>query len=1134
MDRCPKCNTKMDRVNTRREIDKVIEKRLMQRIEKAHKTRDFTHAEIPNAPLPDIRMSCPSCGLELAGGEGKCPRCGMKLAADESLVECPECGAHAVDGAKSCPKCHVKFTRDGEDDAATDEVTAPIAGRPVPPDAPEQGAGIVVKMAHATAPSSKGFVNGKGAVNGTGLVNGTGMVNGTGLVNGTGMINGTGKVNGSASTSRPGRGSHRGSSVLVKWKFMAVLIALVIIIPTFVYLSYYRDDGAYDVDGEFGEWEDASAYSVTFLADDPVTVIDEWSVAVDGAHVFLYVAAVGEIFPSTTVESLFLFIDSDGDPGTGYVAGGLGADFMIELDGWNDTIQSSSVEVYSSSGDDMYDWNSWDSMGSVASRLEGTQLEAMGDIGREPTADARFLLVSQDQLERRAASSCVPAEGGVLIVTQSLSTQAPLSGILPSEGAAPLLALTFTCDGVGGSVTSVDVLSEGLPAGVSEVEGFSLAKGEVRTLQVTADTSSVVAGGFVSAYVTEDGIESTFASVVVLGHSARAYVGSTPSEVEIDGAFGDWYGHTATDSDLVPVSNPDIDVVDVGVYNTSVSSSFYLSVEGGICSGSYVPVLRSKPVAGDGGAFIPTRKTAEDITYIFIDTDMSTATGMLVSVDSKVIGADRRIEVRGLAHEVVSATIQSYTGSSWTVMSEDVDVEIDSSRMEVGVLASAVEGAESIDFIIQTTDWSKSGDFVALDEATMLALTGGISLSAGTRGWAVDSSSTSSYATATSNQRKIFYDGTNFWSLYYSGTNTVYEYSADGGETWTTRGSVFSTSGILRATLWYDSPNNVVYVVGDGATKSHNVTVRKGTVTPSTATISWGNEKKIYISTYDSSYKNSSICLDSDGYVWVAATSNVHQTQVRYQIRINQTAAVGNVEGTWVDRGNLLTQQATVSDSKATLVPAKAGSGNVVWALYSFEGDVASKSYDGDSWTAEETIYAAGSSTLNTNWAPPSAVVDANGVVHVVYGTGHTDGGTWEGHVEYVYNQGSAWSAATTLDGAVTYGTRYPTISLDSSTGNVFAMWIRDTTQELLVTKNVSGTWSSVTVDQNSYAKNYLTSIYSAPGESYICMQWTQNTTSPYEVIFEKIPEFSDVVLPVFFVLTLFIAVYRRNSRREE
>ncbi|MCU0859773.1 MAG: hypothetical protein MUE55_04230, partial [Thermoplasmata archaeon] len=219
--------------------------------------------------------------------------------------------------------------------------------------------------------------------------------------------------------------------------------------------------------------------------------------------------------------------------------------------------------------------------------------------------------------------------------------------------------------------------------------------------------------------------------------------------------------------------------------------------------------------------------------------------------------------------------------------------------------------------------------------------------------------------------------------------------------------------------------------------------------------------------------------------------------------------------------------------SKITLVPGKAGSGNIVWALYSYEGDVASKSYDGDSWTSEETIYSASSNVINTDRAPPSAVVDANGVVHVVYGTGHTDGGTWEGHVEYVYNQGSGWSAATTLDPATTYGTRYPTISLDTSTGNVFAMWMQQDTYQILVKKNVSGVWSSVSVDQNAYAKNYLTSIYSVSGESYICMQWTQNTSSPYEVIFEKIPEFSEVIVPVLFVLTIFIAVYRRSSRRD-
>ncbi len=1128
MDRCPKCSTKMDRVNTRRELDKVIERRLMHRIEKERKSRDMVQAEIPNKPLPTVKFSCPACGLDLAGGEGKCPRCGMKLASEESLAECPDCGAKVVEGAKSCPKCHVLFSTEGEgaEPEAGDVLSKPLE-RPIPPSAPEKGPGIVTRIP-AQAPSTpKGFVNGRGAVNGTGLVNGTGMINGTGMVNGSGMVNGT------PAGTRPGRQARRGSSILVKWKFLAVLVALVIIVPTFVYLSYYRESDPYQVDGDFGEWQDLSTYSVSTLEEDPITTIDEWSVAVHRTEVFLYVSAGGAMFPSTTVESIFLFIDSDGDPGTGYVAGGLGADYMMELDGWNGTVQSSSVEAYSSEDDDMLDWNSWDSIGSAPSRLEGDQLEAVGDIGVEPAEDARFLLVSQDQLDGRAASSCVPADGGVLIVTQGISSQAPLSGILPSGPDTPLLTLTFACDGAGGSVTGVEVHVEGGLTDLSEIEDITLEAGETRTVQVAGDTSSVASGGFVSAYIEESGIDSSFASVIVLGHPARAYVGSAPSSVEIDGAFGDWDGRSAADSDSAPVSNPDIDVNEVGVFNTSVSSSFYLSVEGGICSGSYIPVLRCKPVAGDGGVFIPTRKTAEDLTYIFVDSDMSTVTGMLVSVDSKVIGADQRIEVRGLSCRVTSATIATFTGSAWTVTDDDVTVEIDASRMEVGVLSSAIGGSSDIDFIIQTTDWTKSSDFVALDDATMLALTGGISLSAGTRGWAVDSSSTSSFATATSNQRKIFHDGTNFWSLYYSGTNTVYEYSSDGGATWTSRGSVFSTSGIIRATLWYDSPNNVVYVVGDSATKSHNVTVRKGTVSPATATITWGNEKTLWVSTYDCSYKNSSICADASGYVWVAATSNVHQTQVRYQIRVSQTSTVGDIEGTWIDRGNLLNQQASASDSKVSVVPAKAGSGFVVWFVYSYEGDVSGRSHDGLGWQSEETIYPASSSVLNTDRAPPSAVVDANGVVHVVYGTGHTDGGNWEGHIEYAYNQGSGWSAATTLDPATTEGNRYPTISLDTSTGNVFAMWMKQDTYQILVEKNVSGVWSSVSVDQNSYAKNYLTSIYSVSGESYICMQWTQNTSSPYEVIFEKIPEFSEVVVPVLFVLTIFIAVYRRGSRRD-
>ena len=165
------------------------------------------------------------------------------------------------------------------------------------------------------------------------------------MINGTGMVNGSGMTNGTLAPSRQGRAPRRGSAILVRWKFLAVLVALVIIIPTFVYLSYYHESDPYQVDGDFGEWTGLPSYSMSVVDDEPLTAIEGWSVAVDGTEVFLYVSAQGDIFPSATVESIFLFIDSDGDPSSGYVAGSLGADHMIEFDGWNGTVQSSSGEV---------------------------------------------------------------------------------------------------------------------------------------------------------------------------------------------------------------------------------------------------------------------------------------------------------------------------------------------------------------------------------------------------------------------------------------------------------------------------------------------------------------------------------------------------------------------------------------------------------------------------------------------------------------------------------------------------------------------------------------------------------------------------------------------------------------------
>jgi len=1142
-DKCPSCSTQIETIMAKRNLERVIERRVMRRVKKAQKDELMT-PEVPNAPIPEVKVSCPGCGMDLVGSEVKCPRCGVPLGTGGEMIECPECGAQMAVGISSCPSCGVGFEEPvGESAAAPDvgaeAVVAPVEGpEAISTDEPEPvvaeaAPGAVTAVPYETSSGGRGLTNGRGAINGTGLVNGTGMINGTGLVNGTGMINGN------KTEPHPPSSSRRRPRGIARWQFLAVLVALVIIIPTFIYISYAKDSGPYEIDGDFGDWDDSNLYSMTTLTSTPLTSIDGWSVGVDGTRIFFYVSASNDIMSTTAVESIFLFVDSDGNDDTGYSVEGIGADYFLEVDGWNDSVQSSSLSHYDINGD-QYDWSSWVNHGGVAHRLNGHELEAGADLQIALSESASFVLYSQDQLERSAVSNQVPISGGVLIVTQELSSSVSLSGILPQSSSAALLTLTFECEGADGVVEQVTPVYTGISAPSASIASFSLSAGETHVEHIYVNATALSDGHFVSAMVTDDAISSSFSKVIVNGYAARAYVGSAPSVVYIDGAFGDWYLRTASDVDTIPIVNPNIDVTEVGVFNTTSSSSFYIKVDGEMCAGAYVPALRGKPVPGSGSVVPSERRTAEDILRIYIDSDLSASTGYLMSVESKVIGADYMIEIRGLFGEINSKSVFRYMSNSWSTVSATVNAAMDSQRLEVGVLASVINGGEGLDFIIETTDWNHRQDIVGLDSATMLALTGGIALTAGTKSWVVQSS-IGSAATAMSYQRKLFYDGTNFWSLYWDGSNTTYEYSSDGGQTWTNLGKVFARDRMNEVSLWYDSANQIVYVVGDNATRSRVVYARQGTVNPGIPSISWGTEVTIPdVSTLQCADKNTFICKDSiSGYIWVVSVSLTQTSPSdKYNARLMRSDNVGSLSGAWSQRTTILGGSGSSNgDILATLIPCTPGSGELIWVIYSYDGIVESRTHDGTFISTSTTIYAAGASVLNTVNAPPSAVTDSNGVAHVIFGSGHMYAGTWKAHILYTYSLDvDEWSTpitlnASTLVAASSYAHRSPTLSLDSSTGNLYAMWLEDTSNQVQIKKNVSGTWTSVSIPQNSYAKYYLTSIYSAPGESYICCQWTQDTSGTYEVIFEKIPEFSEIVVPVFFMMMVFVVGYRHRSR---
>jgi len=1111
--KCPVCATELQQVVRRKPPAEAVLVRGKD---------DYLRKEIPKIELPETRHLCPLCAMNLTGDETKCPRCGIPLVSEETMLECPECGALTPAGSRSCPNCGIGFEEKPEVLGPT-----PLEEIPPPPIPPSPIRRPVEPVPEAVTAVTAG----PQAVPREGLVNGRGAVSGTGFVNGTGMINGT-KLEG-----RPSVSVKRQKMFITRWQVLAVVVALVIVIPTFIYLSYSQEPAGISIDGSFGDWSDIEKHGMWISSMSSAINFEEWAVQTDSAALCFYLRVQGQLMGSGDVNSFYLFADSDNQPTTGYAVSGIGAEYLIQLHGWNGSVQLTSVEEFSSAGGDQYDWNAWENIGSASSVKSSDELEGMAELPVSLSSSAKLILMSQDNLERKAVSYAIPAKGGVLVVEQEIGPGVQSTGIVSSSPNVSIMRLKLTSEGSGGTMTSVVPTVLGAsPA--STIGPISLDTGETQIVDFEIDTSLSTPGSLVTCYVASSGVTSSYSQLSIIGDPVRAYVSSAPASIQIDGAFGDWEGRITADSDSLYVGNLNIDVNEVGAVNESAASSFYVSVEGEMCGGTFVPMLKMKPSGGGGGVVVPSRKTGEDILRIYIDSDLIATTGYPLSLSSKVIGADYLIEVRGLNGGIVAKSFMEYAAGQWIYVPSTVNAANDVQRIEVGISSTSIDGSSSIDFIVETTDWSGRKDFATAVPQGAYVLTTGILAAIEPDRWIVDGSTTSPSATAMSYQRKLFYDGTNYWSFYFDGSDTVYKYSSNGGQTWSSTTRAFVTySGVNEVSIWYDFSNKIVYTVGDNSGVTTNVYVRRGTVTTSPASISWGSESTCFVSTNGLGGKNAFICKDASGYLWILSTNLTSTAPTRYDLSAYRSSSPDSVSA-WTYSGSMLTADVLNQPNiKGTILPA--GTGSDVWAIYMYDGSVFSRKYTG-TWGGEESIYVNTQNLGNQDEAPASAVVDANGVVHVVYGSGDQVATILKPRIYYKHNAGVGWpGAATRIDSGAGPNDAgfYPSISLDSSTGGTYFFWIERKwnpadSWSIMGKKNVSGSWSFIPIGNPDTAspKQYQTSIYSVPGESNMCWQWTQNTTGTIEVIFDRIPEFDQVIIPVLFVILLFIAVFKNES----
>jgi hypothetical protein len=552
----------------------------------------------------------------------------------------------------------------------------------------------------------------------------------------------------------------------------------------------------------------------------------------------------------------------------------------------------------------------------------------------------------------------------------------------------------------------------------------------------------------------------------------------------------------------------------------------------------------------------------EDTSLVFIDTNETSGTGYSIGP----VFTEYMIHVKGKNGHIISSELFEHTGTSpgqyvWSPLGTAY-AGIDYSQLEVQVPLTSVGLAPGIGFgaYFYTAAWSQAGDDYS-DDALSNITTRSISTSrtrhdtgaeeygpftpdgypiddssGGTQdsskdGWLFSSSeedpgtrasyqvdtSTSSDATAYSHQRKLIHDGTYWWAFYYNGTETVYEYSSD-GSTWSnTAQQAFNTTGMIYASLWYNDTGSskVVYIVGDRNSASRNVYVKRGTI--SGTTITWGTESTVTISPAGANLANKVAFISQDdmGYLWIVSNNKPINAPNNYNIAAVRSSNVDDVSS-WGTRTDLLSSNSNINYLYAIILPL---SSQDMYAMWYRDGNIEGKAYDGSTTSWDSSATSIGNTTSGVTNKTISAVVDSSDSIHLVYANE-------TGRVNYT-KYTSSWSSPTVLDSDT--NNEYVTITIDSSTDDLFAFWVSSNYQ--IEGQQYTTSWSAISgIETNTNEKDWLTSVYNVSSRADVCSEWTQGTSSPYDVRFEIIPEFSDLLAPIIGVFALVVTLRRRRS----
>ncbi|WP_455393193.1 FG-GAP-like repeat-containing protein [[Eubacterium] cellulosolvens] len=591
-----------------------------------------------------------------------------------------------------------------------------------------------------------GLTNGNGMINGTRVMYSNGLTNGNGLTDGNGLTNGNGLSlgNGNSNKSCLSPKSYKIKNVRArtrKNRILGIFISITIILaPLGLYLIDFHGNNSRNIiiDNEFDDWENYSFYSDIY--EDQTNNINvnliNYLVIQDAFHISFYLEVYGSILNGIEKESneinligpdaIQIFLDVDRNPDTGYSINGIGADYLIEIQGYKNSISSSCLKSFNIDRD-QHDWHGWDThptnlkIGLQGKRLEGKI--TLHDF-QDYNSDALVLFHIQDSDGNEDFSDIISScEPGVLKVFQNTiaSPVLELGGrnvefleliLIAKESDINVNQIILTAEGTFDD-EDIDSIKLFLDDGNGFFDDSDLILGndifsnreidfefepplligtdEQVQLFVILDVS-IKAG---NNHVIGIGIESLFdvnidegAVTIETEDTQFSYIGAVSNEITIDGAFKDWErleGYFDSDDEDINKEN-----VDVNEYKFTIEGSdlsLYFKVEGTMMGGTLVPLQpgfvseskqskgtefkidtqQVKPISTSSSLTIEDLPElfGEDTICIFIDTDMDPKSGFFNPTLN--CGADYLIQIRGKACSVLEKSYLEYigTGTDW-------------------------------------------------------------------------------------------------------------------------------------------------------------------------------------------------------------------------------------------------------------------------------------------------------------------------------------------------------------------------------------------------------------------------------------------------------------------------------------